>query len=66
MSQQIVKAGDHVTRGQLIGYSGKTGYALGPHLHFTIFATPTFYMSPSKSCGPLPVGGDINPIPYLF
>jgi murein DD-endopeptidase MepM/ murein hydrolase activator NlpD len=66
MSQQIVRAGDHVTRGQLIGYSGKTGYALGPHLHFTIFATPTFYMSPSKYCGPLPVGGDINPIPFLF
>ncbi len=66
LSKQVVKAGDKVTRGQIIGYSGKTGYALGPHLHFTIFATPTFSMSPSKSCGPLPIGGDLNPIPYLF
>jgi len=34
----MVRAGDKVTRGQLIGYSGATGWLahLGPHLHFMV------------------------------
>ena len=24
-------------RGELIGYSGKTGYTRGPHLHFIVY-----------------------------
>lgn len=66
LSRQIVQKGDTVKRGQVIGYSGSTGYATGPHLHFTIYATPTFYMGPSKTCGPMPFGGDLNPLGYLF
>jgi murein DD-endopeptidase MepM/ murein hydrolase activator NlpD len=31
----VVKKGN-VQQGELIGYSGKTGYALRPHLHFTV------------------------------
>ncbi|MBL7762570.1 MAG: M23 family metallopeptidase [Chitinophagaceae bacterium] len=33
----VVNAGDTVQQGQLIGYSGKTGYTLFPHLHFLVW-----------------------------
>jgi len=32
-----VKVGDNVAEGQLIGFSGKTGWTNGPHLHFSVF-----------------------------
>ncbi len=34
----IVKIGDKIKRGEIIGYSGATGYLahLGPHLHFMV------------------------------
>lgn len=32
-----VKIGDDVSEGQLIGYSGNTGWTNGPHLHFSVF-----------------------------
>ncbi|MBI5220224.1 MAG: peptidoglycan DD-metalloendopeptidase family protein [Candidatus Liptonbacteria bacterium] len=65
LSKQVAQVGETVERGQLIGYAGKTGYATGPHLHFTVFAQPTFYMGASKTCGQMPYGGDLNPSQYL-
>ncbi|MCR4328600.1 MAG: peptidoglycan DD-metalloendopeptidase family protein [Patescibacteria group bacterium] len=65
MSRHAVKKGDTVTRGQVIGYMGRTGWATGSHLHFVVFAGPTYYMGLTKSCGPMPYGGDLNPLGYL-
>ncbi len=65
LSLYNVKVGDRVKRGDLIGYIGKTGYATGPHLHLTVFARATFAMKESRSCGIMPVGGDMDPDKYL-
>jgi murein DD-endopeptidase MepM/ murein hydrolase activator NlpD len=35
-SQFAVSSGQSVTQGEVIGYSGCTGYCLGPHVHFEV------------------------------
>ncbi|MES2216546.1 MAG: peptidoglycan DD-metalloendopeptidase family protein [Patescibacteria group bacterium] len=39
LSVQSVTTGQVVSRGEVIGYSGNTGYTTGPHLHFGVYAT---------------------------
>lgn len=39
MSLIKVVAGQRVTTGEVVGYTGNTGYSTGPHLHMTVYAT---------------------------
>lgn len=64
LSVQSVKVGRAVKHGQVIGYMGATGFATGPHLHFTVYASNTFVVQ-ERWFGLLPLGGSINPRHYL-
>jgi murein DD-endopeptidase MepM/ murein hydrolase activator NlpD len=39
LSLQSVQKGQDVSVGQIVGYTGNTGYTTGPHLHFGVYAT---------------------------
>lgn len=48
-----VMTGQNISLGELLGYSGQTGYATGPHLHFTLYASQGVQVqqySASKNC----------------
>jgi murein DD-endopeptidase MepM/ murein hydrolase activator NlpD len=37
MSRIAVRAGQHVSRGQVLGYIGSSGLSTGPHLHYELY-----------------------------
>ncbi len=69
-----VGTGDKVRRGQVVGYSGNTGYSTGPHLHVSLYARDAVEVKtlPSKSCPgrvltqPIsPINAYLDPLYYL-
>jgi murein DD-endopeptidase MepM/ murein hydrolase activator NlpD len=69
LSKISVQKGDSIIQSDLIGYTGATGYATGPHLHFTVYDASTVQFRSSKlpgsTCQFLPYGGYLNPLAYL-
>ncbi len=57
LSQIKVRNGQQVSKGQLIGLSGESGAAYGPHLHFEVLKDPPNWNNGYK--------GRVNPRNYL-
>ena len=56
LSPALVKEGERVRTGQLIGYVGQTGAASGCHLHLEMWTGPGWYEG----------GIPIDPLPSLL
>lgn len=77
LSQISVSTGQGVATGDVLGYSGKTGYATGPHLHFGVYVTAVTKImklgdatNAKTACSgavmPVPpISGYLNPLNYL-
>src|SRR3989344_1940614 len=72
LSQINVQKGQAVGTGAVVGFSGNTGYATGPHLHFTVYAAEGISLK-QYTCKsgytvtvPIaPVNAYLNPLSYL-
>ena len=42
LSRIAVRSGQHVKQGQIIGYTGNSGYSTGPHLHYEVIKNGRF------------------------
>lgn len=66
LSRAVVKNGDIVKAGDLIGYSGNTGYATGPHIHLGVYWSASMeFKSIPPAAGLVPLGVTVDPMGYL-
>ena len=72
LSQISVSNGQSVATGEVIGYSGMTGYATGPHLHLTVYVASSVTLKqytcksgPTVTIPIAPPNGYLNPTAYL-
>ncbi len=65
LSRYTVQKGDTVKKGDIIGYSGNSGYSTGPHIHLTVYWAPSVTLKSFPGAGLVPVGITIDPADYL-
>lgn len=68
LANVLVKRGQHVMRGDVIGSVGQTGSPANaaPHLHFGVrLANDGSYVDPLSLLGPLPVAPRVTPAPQV-
>ncbi len=72
LSEISVQKGEAVATGRVVGFAGNTGYATGPHLHFTVYLSDAVslkqYTCKSGRSTLIPIANPnayLNPLSYL-